>query len=131
MAKTRRIPDPVVPDLTEQSDFQLLNLLAEIASKERSAPLQSVSWEIMRRYSAHLSAIPPAKPAHSSAKLGDARWGDAKRAEAIFGMKRGVLNSLAEHGLIKCKSLDQGRNGKRAKRLYDLVSIEEYLGAKS
>lgn len=131
MAKSSRKPDAQCQDLTLESDFYLLNRLTELATAERSQQLQQTVWEIMRRYSAHLSAIPPAKPAHRSAKLGDARWGDAKRAEFIFGMKRGVLNSLAEHGLIKCKSLDQGRNGKRAKRLYDLVSIEEYLGAKS
>jgi len=129
MAKSSRKPDAQCQDLTQKSDFFLLNSLTEQVTKERSQQLQQTAWEIIRRYTAHLAAIPPTHDAKPLAGPDDPLWGDAKRAEAMYGLKRGVLNSLAEHGLIKSKSLDQGRNGKRAKRLYHLGSIQEYLDA--
>jgi hypothetical protein len=89
-----------------------------------------IAWEIMRRYTSHLATIAPTKVVLPDPQLGDARWGDAKRAEAIYGLKRGVLNSLRADDLIISKSLDEGRGGKRAKRLYDLVSIQSYLNSK-
>jgi hypothetical protein len=129
MALPKRRQDPNEPDLTSLSDFQLLNSLAEHCNKERSHALLKVAWEIMRRYTAHSGANAPEKVEAPNPKLGDARWGDAKRAEIIFGLKRGVLNSLSAANLIISKSLDDGRNGKRAKRLYDLVSIQDYLNS--
>ena len=124
------MPDNETPDLTSQSDFQLLNHLTEHASKERSYALRAVVWEIMRRYTAYLTITPPTKAVPPDSRLGDARWGDAKRAESIFGLKRAVLNRRCEEGLIKSKSLNEGKCGKRAKRLYDLLSIEAYLHSK-
>jgi hypothetical protein len=127
MALPKRRQDPNEPDLTSLSDFQLLNSLAEHCNKQRSHALLKVAWEIMRRYTAHSGVNAPEKVEATNPKLGDARWGDAKRAEVIFGLKRGVLNSLAEHGQIKSKSLETNPDYKRAKRLYDLVSIQQYL----
>lgn len=129
MSKTSRKTDFECPDPTKLTDFQLLQAFTELVSKERSHPLHHMAWEIMRRYTTHLAEITPNKEDSNSSSLGDTRWGDAKRAETIFGMKRGVLNSLSKHGLIKSKTLDQGRQGTRAKRLYDLISIESYLEA--
>lgn len=130
MASPKRRQAHVEPDLTSLSDFQLLNKFAEHCSKERSHALKMIAWEIMRRYTAYLAASAPPKVVPPEPQLGDARWGDAKRAEMIFGLKRGVLNSLHAAKLIKSKSLDEGRDGKRAKRLYDLLSIQSYLNSK-
>jgi hypothetical protein len=130
MALSKRRQDPVEPDLTSVSDFQLLDKLVKLCSKERSTELKTVAWEIISRYSAHFAANAPEKVIPPDSQLGDARWGDAKRVEVIFGLKRGVLNSLHAAKLIKSKSLDEGRDGKRAKRLYDLLSIQSYLNSK-
>jgi hypothetical protein len=127
MASSKRMPDPEEPDLTSHTDFQLLNALTDLVSKENSKRLKLIAWEIMRRYSIHLDKPDPTKSKDCNTILGDSRWGDAKRVEVIFGLKRGVLNSLRESKLIISKSLDEGRDGKRAKRLYDLLSIQSYL----
>lgn len=133
MATSKRMSDPEGPDLTSQSDFQLLNSLAELTSKERSQPLQRVAWEIMRRYTAHLQASEKPVPKDYNATLGEARWGDARRVDAIFGIKRGVLHDLSDEDLIKNASLNKDNIKKgmakstRAKRLYCLVSIADYI----
>lgn len=120
------------PDLTHQTDFQLLTDLTALASPE-SSRLKAVAWEIMRRYTAHLEARSKPESKDYSSTLGEARWGDAKRVEQIFGIKRGVLLRLAEEGVVKDCSLESERSGERdcqstrAKRLYCLVSIAEHL----
>lgn len=133
MAAPKRRPGPESPDLSTQSDFQLLNGFTSLVSKEHSQPLKEIAWEIMRRYSGCLSKSVPTRTKDYSSIIGDARWGDAKRVEAIFGMKRGVLIGLWEAGLIESNSLDKGRKKDgarpaiRAKRLYDLISVVEYV----
>jgi hypothetical protein len=132
-ATPRRKPAPAEPDLSSQSDFQLLNYLTSLASKENSQQLTAIIWEVMRRYTAALVDQPPAPTKDYSASLGDARWGDAKRVETIFGIKRGVLRGLVDKDLIKSKVLggegdsSGASTNKKAKRLYSLVSILEYL----
>ncbi|MEO5914119.1 MAG: hypothetical protein ABIS50_07795 [Luteolibacter sp.] len=88
----------------------------------------------MRRYSGSLDKpVVPTKPKDYNSVLGNARWGDAKRVEEIFGIKRGVLNGLREDELIKSHPPEEDRKEDgdppaiRAKRLYDLISIVEYL----
>ena len=133
MSAPKRKPAPEEPDLSSQSDFQLLNALINLVSKENSQSLKAIAWEIMRRYSGLLSKLVPTRTKDYSSILGDARWGDAKRIEAIFGMKRGVLIRLREAGLIRSKPLEEDRKEEgaspavRAKRLFDLISIAEYL----
>lgn len=132
MAISKRTPDPEEPDLSTQSDFQLLNALTGLVSKENSSQLKSIAWEIMRRYTSVLEEREKTKSIDYGATLGDARWGDAKRVEQIFGIKRGVLLRLAEDGVVIDSSLESERSGEackstRAKRLYCLVSIAEYV----
>ena len=133
MAAPKRRPDPESPDLSTQSDFRLLNAFTDLVSKEHSQPLKAIAWEIMRRYSGYLDKPVTAKAKNHDSSLGAARWGDAKRVEVIFGIKRGVLNRLREAGLIRSKPLEEDRKEEgaspavRAKRLFDLISIAEYL----
>jgi hypothetical protein len=133
MSAPKRRPAPESPDLSTQTDFQLLNSLANLVSKEASSQLTVVAWEIMRRYTTSLGSQGPTKRCGYEAILKDARWGDAKRVEAIFGIKRGVLIRLREAGLIRSKPLEDDREDAgevpavRAKRLYELISIAEYL----
>jgi hypothetical protein len=133
MAAPKRGPGPESPDLSTQSDFQLLNGFTSLVSKEHSQPLKEIAWEIMRRYSSYLDKPIPSKAKNHNSILGDARWGDARRVEAIFGIKRGVLIRLREAGLIRSKPLEEDHkddgssSSVRAKRLYSLISIAEYL----
>ena len=132
MYTPKRRPEPEEPDLSSQSDFQLLNAFTSLVTKERSQ-LKTIAWEIMRRYSSYLDKPIPTKVKNHDISLGSARWGDAKRVEVIFGLKRGVLIRLREAGLIKSSALEEDRKdggaspAVRAKRLYDLISIAEYL----
>jgi len=136
MAPSKHKPNPENPDLTTQSDFQLLNAFTNLVSKQDSQYLKLIAWEIMRRYSSFLDKPNPTKSKDHNTTLGDARWGDAKRVEAIFGIRRGVLIRLREAGLIKSNALGEENCDKgatpttRAKRLYCLVSIAEYLERK-
>lgn len=133
MASPKHRQYPEEPDLITQSDFQLLNSLTNLVSKENSQSLKAVAWEIMRRYSDFLSKPEPTRVKDYISILGDARWGDAKRVEVIFGLKRGVLDRLSKADKIKSKALDEDRKNAgdapavRAKRLYNLISISEYL----
>lgn len=132
MQKSRHKPEPGEPDLTQLTDFQLLNRHAELAAKERSHPLQQTAWEIVRRYTADLAASEKPAPKDYHATLGEARWGDAKRIEKIFGIRRSVLLRLAAEGSVKSSSLqsmedDAAAAPTRAKRLYCLVSLAEHL----
>ncbi len=138
MYTPKRRPEPEEPDLSSQSDFQLLNAFTSLVGREHSQPLKTIAWEIMRRYSSFLDKPPiAAKARNHDTILGGARWGDAKRVEAIFGIKRGVLIRLREAGLIKSSALEEDRKdggaspAVRAKRLYDLISIAEYLAMSS
>lgn len=132
MAKSKRGLATHEPDLTDKTDFQLLTEFTAQAGPE-SSQLKAVAWEIMRRYASHLESRSKPEPKDYTSTLGDARWGDAKRVEQIFGIKRGVLLRLAEEGDVKDCSLESERSGertcqsKRAKRCYCLVSIAEHL----
>lgn len=90
----------------------------------------------MRRYTAHLEAIAKPVPKDYNATLGDARWGDAKRVEAIFGIRRNKLLRMQAKRQVKTVSLgdenpsnDASANAK-AKRLYCLVSIVDLIESK-
>lgn len=123
----------VTQDLSSQTDFQLLNAFTNLVSKEQSQQLTTVAWEIMRRYSSFLDKPIPTRPKDYDSILGIARWGDAKRVEEIFGIRRGVLIRLRKAGLIKTNppekggKNDGGAPAAREKRLYDLISVAEYL----
>ncbi len=87
----------------------------------------------MRRYTSHLEDSAKPVPKDYTSTLGDARWGDAKRVEQIFGTKRGVLHRLSDEGVVTSCSLESERSdGKtckttRAKRMYSLLSIAEHF----
>ncbi|MCB1129547.1 MAG: hypothetical protein KDN05_00360 [Verrucomicrobiae bacterium] len=87
----------------------------------------------MRRYTASLSAHEPKGKKDRGSILGETRWGDAKRVEAVFGIRRGVLRRLLIEGKIQSKHLEVDRPNSddaaavRAKRLYSFKSIEDYL----
>ena len=87
-------PNPEEPDLSTQSDFRLLSDFADFVSRERSRELKAIAWEIMRRYTASLAAHAPKGQKDRGSILGETRWGDAKRVEAVFGIRRGVLRRL-------------------------------------
>lgn len=133
MASPKRRQGSHDPDLILQSDFKLLSDFVELVGSHPSQQLKPVAWEIMRRYTSHLGASAKPEPKDYYATLGDARWGDAKRVESIFGIKRGVLLRLADEGVVKSCSLESERTDEvvgqstRAKRLYCLVSIAEYF----
>lgn len=135
MALSKRRDGSLEQDLTTRSDFQLLNDFTQHIGSHPSGQLKSIAWEILRRYTAHLEASAKPEPKDYSATLGDARWGDAKRVEQIFGIKRGVLNRLFEEDAVKSSSLESECSDEvagqsiRAKRLYCLVSIAEHLEA--
>jgi hypothetical protein len=116
--------NPNDPDLTQYTDFQLLSYFTEIVGKELSPSLKLSAWEIMRRY-AHQLSISDSKQTNTGDN--DPKWGDAKRVELIYGIRRGVLTSLHKERLITSKTLEAGRKGSRAKRLYSLRSIDAYL----
>ena len=128
MAIPKRRPDPVQSDLTSLSDFLLLATFTEFLSPQ-SDHLKAVAWEIIRRYSSHLEASAKPEPKDYSATLGEARWGDAKRVERIFGIKRGVLLKHAQNGQVITSSLgcgepgEQSQTAQKAKRLYCLMSV--------
>ena len=137
MASPKRREGSLEQDLTTRSDFQLLNDFTQHIGSHPSGQLKSIAWEIMRRYTAHLEASAKPEPKDYSVTLGDARWGDAKRVEFIFGIKRGVLLRLADEDAVKSCSLESERSDEveaqstRAKRLYSLVSIAEHLERRS
>ncbi|MCP5543862.1 MAG: hypothetical protein H7A49_08140 [Akkermansiaceae bacterium] len=124
MVAPRRKPAPLEPDLSSLPDFQLLHELLAHVSEERFSKLKALAWEMMRRYTAWVAEQPPASSRDYNAILGEARWGDAKRVEAIFGVKRGVVNGLVDKGLIKSKVLGEDPDTsttsvkKKAKRIY-------------
>lgn len=131
MAISKRRTDPEEPDLSSQTDYQLLNAITSLVSKEQARSLKAVAWEIMRRYSSCLDKPIPTTPPDYHSVLGNARWGDAKRVFEIFGMQRGVLLRLRETGLIETNPPENGKPpASREKRLYDLISIIEYLKSK-
>lgn len=135
MPSSIRRRSPAEPDLTTRSDFRLLTDFTNLVGNHPSQQLKAIAWEIMRRYTSHLEASAKPEPRDYSATLGDARWGDAKRVEQLFGIKRGVLLRLAIDGVVKDRSLESECSGEgtcqstRAKRLYCLVSIAEHLEA--
>ena len=133
MASPKRRHSSPEPDLILLSDFQLLHDFTELVGSHPSQQLKAVAWEIMRRYTSHLEASAKPEPKDYNATLGDARWGDAKRVEQIFGTKRGVLLRLADEGVVTSCSLESERSDgetcktTRAKRMYSLVSIAEHF----
>lgn len=137
MASPKRRQSSHEPDLNSQSDFTLLNDFVDLVGSHPSQQLKAVAWEIMRRYTSHLDASAKTGTKDYSSTLGHALWGDAKRVEQIFGIKRGVLLRLAEEGVVTDSSLESERSGEgacqstRAKRLYCLVSIAEHLERKA
>ena len=133
MSAPKRRPAPEVPDLSTQTDFQLLNIFISLVKKLASPDLIPVAWEIMGRYTSSLEQAPPKRKDYDML-LGDARWGDAKRVEAIFGIKRSPLYRLIGEGKIRSTSLsdnDHANPSQRGKRLFDLASIAEYLDSLS
>ena len=131
MAKSSRLLEKKVPDLSTLHDIQLLKALADSA-REDSA-IQPIALEMMSRYTSHLEEKELPQQKDYTSLLGEARWGDASRVESIFGMKRGLLGNLANAGSIESKSLkindtiDGAKKPARAKRLYNLVSIAKFL----
>lgn len=85
----------------------------------------------MRRYTA-ARVEQPFQANGAPSILGSATWGDAKRVYQIFGLKRGPLDRIRKAGLIVSRSMEEDcdedePSAVRAKRLFDLVSIEQYL----
>lgn len=137
MASPKRKQGSNEPNLTTRSDFQLLNDFSSLVGSHPSEQLKSVAWEIMRRYTSHLEAGEKAIPKDYNATLGDARWGDAKRVEAIFGIRRNKLLRMQAKGQVKTVSLGDEKPSSdasasaKAKRLYCLVSILNHIESKS
>lgn len=127
--KRRQAPDEL--ELCRLSDLHLLHNFTDLVCKEHSLQAKRLACEIMRRYTS--TRVEQSFPAYgNSSILGDARWGDAKRVYQIFGLRRGPLDRIRKAGLIVSSSLDEdqdeeGSAAVRAKRLYDLISIEEFL----
>lgn len=123
------------PDLTNQSDFQLLNEFTALACSE-SSRLKAVALEIMCQYTSHLEVFAKPQGKDHTSTPGDARWGDAKRVEAIFGIKRNKLLRLVDEQHVVTSSLDnQEASYKpcaavRAKRLFSLTSVAEHVETK-
>jgi hypothetical protein len=112
------------------SDFEILHRIADLVSKEQSVEARTLLLEMIRRFASSRAASGATGSKHSI--LGMARWGDAKRVYDIFGIKRGPLDRLRRSGKIESRSLDdvedeQSPSSMRAKRLYDLVTIEKFL----
>lgn len=117
--------------LTSQSDLQLLNVFTSLVCREQSLHARELACEIIRRFTVsreeqtfQSNCIP--------SFLGIARWGDAKRVFDVFGLKRGPLDRIRKAGLIVSRSMEEDcdedePSAVRAKRLYDLISIEQYL----
>lgn len=117
--------------LTSQTDLQLLNAFTSLVCKEHSLQAKALAWEIMRRYTA-ARVEQPFQANGAPSILGSATWGDAKRVYQIFGLKRGPLDRIRKAGLIVSRSMEEDcdedePSAVRAKRLFDLVSIEQYL----
>jgi hypothetical protein len=113
------------------TEFELLDAFTDVLCKERSLQARSLALEILRRYNA-MRLEQTLQPHASQSILGGAMWGDAKRVYEIFGVKRGPLDRIRKAGLIESSSLDEGQeedgsSAVRAKRLYDLISIEKFL----
>lgn len=135
MANTRHRPILHKADVKSYSDFRLFSEFAEIVSSQ-SVQIKDIAWEIIRRYSKYLESQTPPTTKDYRTILGDARWGDAKRVEQIFGIKRSVLRRLTEEGLVITSPLDSNKSGDsvkaaKAKRLYCLISIETYIDSNS
>lgn len=127
--KRRRAPNEC--ELCSLSDFHLLHKFTDLVCEEHSLEAKAVACEIMRRYTSARVETQSATNGDPST-LGSSRWGDATRVYEIFGIKRGPLDRLRRVGLIKSSSLEEGKDGDvvsavRAKRLYDLISIEQFL----
>jgi hypothetical protein len=127
--KRRQAPDEL--ELCLLSDFHLLHNFTDLVCREHSLQAKGLACEIMRRFTA-TRVEQPFPACGKPSVLGDARWGDAKRVYQIFGLKRGPLDRIRKARLIESRSLDEdqdeeGSAAVRAKRLYDLISIEEFL----
>jgi len=128
MASPKRRQAPDERELYLLSEFHLLHNFTALVCKEHSLHAKELACEIMRRYTASRSEHP--LETIDTSILGSARWGDAKRVEEIFGLKRGPLDRIRKEGWIESRSLDDDPDepsAVRAKRLYDLISIEQYL----
>lgn len=122
---------PQSADPTSQSDFQLLNAFTSLVCREQSLHARELACEIIRRFTVSREEQTFQSNCHPSF-LGMARWGDAKRVYQIFGLKRGPLDRIRKAGLIVSRSMEEDcdedePSAVRAKRLYDLISIEQYL----
>ena len=125
----RKAPDE--HELCLLSDFQILHNFAELVCKEHSLQAKALACEIIRRYTAS-RVEQPFRANSGTSILGMARWGDAKRVYEVFGLKRGPLDRISKAELIVSRSMEEscdknGPSAVRAKRLYDLISIEQYL----
>ncbi len=116
--------------ISDLSDFEIVHRITDLVSKEHSAEAEVCLLEIIRRFTASRAERPPDKNGKSSI-LGSARWGDAKRVYEIYGLKRSPLDRLYKEGKIVSRSLEDAEDGRassiRTKRLFDLISIEEFL----
>jgi hypothetical protein len=125
----RQAPDE--RELCSLSDSHLLHNFTDLVCKEHSLQAKALACEIMRRYTASRVEQPFQTNGNSSIP-GSEMWGDAHRVFQIFGIKRGPLDRIRKAELIESSSLEVDRSGDeksavRAKRLYDLNSIEHYL----
>lgn len=128
MASPKRCQAPDERQLCQLNDFDLLHAFTDLVCKQHSLRAKELACEMMRRYTSPRAANP--LDANDTSILGGAKWGDAKRVEMIFGLKRGPLDRIRKEGWIESRSLDYDQDepsAVRAKRLYDLISIEQYL----
>jgi hypothetical protein len=118
--------------LSHLSDIEILHRITSLVSKEHSVETEALLLEMIRRFTAPKTTSPIQNTDRPSI-LGIAKWGDAKRVYEIFGIKRGPLDRLWKKEIITSRSLDDDADdgspssSVRAKRLYDLVSIETFL----
>lgn len=118
--------------LSHLSDIEILHRITSLVRKEHSVETEALLLEMIRRFTAPKTTS-PIQQADRPSILGIAKWGDAKRVYEIFGIKRGPLDRLWKKEIIMSRSLDDDADdgspssSVRAKRLYDLVSIETFL----
>lgn len=131
MATPKRCRTVNALDLSQLTHLDLLHTFTALVCNEHSSKLRDLALEIIRRLTATRTSHVLPSDEHQFV-LGSARWGDAKRVYEIFGLKRGPLDRLRRKRKIGSRSLDDTEDentpsSNRAKRLFDLISIEEFL----
>lgn len=140
MAVSKHKPTPEeLPDLSSQSDFQLLDSFARVASRQASAEMMPIIWEIMRRYTSSLAKVESRlllslNIASGTSGFESPKWGDCKAVEARYGLKRGVINGMIKRGEIVSSSNSEEKPGggrTRGKLVINFESVEKHLNSRA